>query len=279
VSLPWFKVATDFADHPKVQHLASLLEIGDATAIGVIVRMWCWTAKFCPAGDFSAPQLLTSMSIKTAHDLHKQFDADPVELIEATKVLAALIESKWIDIKGKHHKAHEWAEFNAGYFVEEERRRERDRKRKRALAEELKNSNGIDKDFHRNSTGNDAEIRASEGEGEGEGDLKEEYVDRAHAPPRAELLQELWNETAAPALPRWMDMKPDSPRRRAADRALKRQPELDVWKAAVMLINRSHFCLGRLGRGWKASADWLLKPGVLEKIHEGQYENGKAVGL
>lgn len=42
---------------------------------------------------------------------------------------------------------------------------------------------------------------------------------------------------------------------------------------AVAKISESRFCLGENDRGWKADFDWFLKPGTIEKVIEGKYDN------
>jgi hypothetical protein len=45
--LEWIKVDVDVGGHPKIEELERSL--GPA-ALGVLVRAWCWTAKYCPDG-------------------------------------------------------------------------------------------------------------------------------------------------------------------------------------------------------------------------------------
>lgn len=39
------------ADHPKIKHLASLLNINEAWAVGIVELLWHFTAKYAPQGD------------------------------------------------------------------------------------------------------------------------------------------------------------------------------------------------------------------------------------
>lgn len=97
----------------------------------------------------------------------------------------------------------------------------------------------------------------------------------APSPDTPELLQELWNATAAQALPRWREM-PDT-RREAARNALKARPLRDgpdSWLAVFQAVSVIPFCLGQNERGWRASPDWTLKPKSAARVLEGAYSSG-----
>src|SRR5712692_769469 len=156
MSLPWFKVATDFADHPKTHQLADELGISQVTAVGIVVRGWCWVAKYCPLGDIPARQVSALMKT-VGGDIYQQFDADPLHPIDQEVVFAALISCGWIDVKrGGWRRFHQWDEFNSSYFLAEEHRKSRDRERKKS------------KEIPRKLQGNSTEFHSLEGEGEGE---------------------------------------------------------------------------------------------------------------
>ena len=83
-------------------------------------------------------------------------------------------------------------------------------------------------------------------------------------------LQAFWNAIAAPAgLPKWQAM-PDA-RHRASAARLREHPERSWWGKALGLLVASSFLRGENERGWRASPDWLLKPGRAESILEGKY--------
>lgn len=87
-------------------------------------------------------------------------------------------------------------------------------------------------------------------------------------------LQGLWNRLADPHLPRWREAQ--RKRRREAARAI-RERSLEGpggWEEVIATLNRTPFLLGQNDRGWKASLDWLLKPGIAAKVLEGVYERG-----
>jgi hypothetical protein len=89
---------------------------------------------------------------------------------------------------------------------------------------------------------------------------------------RAGALQQLWNELAAPGLPRWREMS--SKRRKAAEARL-RERALDGpngWREVIARINASPFLRGRSKDGWRASPDWILQPDSAAKVLEGKYD-------
>lgn len=92
----------------------------------------------------------------------------------------------------------------------------------------------------------------------------------------ATALQALWNADAAPELARWTQMPPG--RRKAADARLREHP-LSDWPGIIARVNASAFLRGLRGDGkWRASIDWLLKPGNLAKVLEGAYDDGGPPG-
>ncbi len=51
--MDWFKVATTFVDHPKVGALADELRIPETRAIGHILCLWTWVARYREDGDLT----------------------------------------------------------------------------------------------------------------------------------------------------------------------------------------------------------------------------------
>ena len=65
-------------------------------------------------------------------------------------------------------------------------------------------------------------------------------------------------------------------RRRALAARTKDAFFVEHFREAITKISESKFCLGDNDRGWKADFDFLLKPGVIEKVIEGKYDNRAA---
>ena len=47
------------------------------------------------------------------------------------------------------------------------------------------------------------------------------------------------------------------------------------WREAIQRICQSQFCLGHIGRGWKADFDWFIQPDTVAKVMEGKYDGTK----
>ena len=76
---------------------------------------------------------------------------------------------------------------------------------------------------------------------------------------------------AAPGLPRIRNLS--DKRRRGLAARIKDAFFVEHFREAITKISESKFCLGDNDRGWKADFDFLLKPGVIEKVIEGKYDN------
>ena len=87
-------------------------------------------------------------------------------------------------------------------------------------------------------------------------------------------LMALWNRECHPSLPKAKGI--GSGRERACRARLKERP-LDAWIEVIGRINASVFCRGENDRGWKASFDWLLRPGTAIRVLEGKYDDWKPV--
>lgn len=88
-------------------------------------------------------------------------------------------------------------------------------------------------------------------------------------------LQAAWNDATTPPLSRWASTASD--RRRRAASALQRRP-LEQWREVFARIEASSFCRGENDRGWRADADWALrppgaKPEPAAKLLEGAFDD------
>lgn len=94
--------------------------------------------------------------------------------------------------------------------------------------------------------------------------------------PTALELVELWNEASDPSLAKVVGISVD--RERKARARLKEHPDAETWSLCINKINNSNFCLGKIkstnrSKPWKADFDWLIKPGTIERVLEGKYDN------
>ncbi len=74
----------DAPNHPKMLDLAHRLEINQAWAIGIMEKLWHWTADFAPQGDIGK---FTNTHIAKA----VYWPGDP------DKLITALVEVRWLD--------------------------------------------------------------------------------------------------------------------------------------------------------------------------------------
>jgi hypothetical protein len=81
----------------------------------------------------------------------------------------------------------------------------------------------------------------------------------------------LWN-----AVPGITTCRKLTERRRAALRKRLADPDWHSnWRNGIERIGKSSFCMGAGQRGWRARFDWFVEPDTLNKILEGQYDDGQ----
>ena len=98
----WFKVETDFVDHPKVDSLARL--IGNNQAGWYVMRLWAWVSRFCPTGHVPG-HLKVSLedSLRWSGDNGSLLESMcSVELVDALENGDLLIHD-WAEYQGKVH--------------------------------------------------------------------------------------------------------------------------------------------------------------------------------
>jgi hypothetical protein len=88
-------------------------------------------------------------------------------------------------------------------------------------------------------------------------------------------LKACWNANRGEML-EWVSLDVLDRRRHATDR-LREYPDLQRWAAAITRAANSPFCTGKIENGdgkepFIAGPDWLLKPGTLILIEEGQFD-------
>jgi hypothetical protein len=87
-------------------------------------------------------------------------------------------------------------------------------------------------------------------------------------------LQLLWNQLVGDKLPKWLEM--GNQRNALAALRLRECADSSRWSIAIQRMCKSAFLTGRVGEStWRASPDWLLKPGSLTAIEEGKYDDPK----
>lgn len=125
--LPWIKVWTELPNHPKVQRLERLL--GTSDALGIVIRLWCWTAAYHPSGEF--PEEDMEAAGKAAKG--------PAAISHA-RVTQACVTSGLIDKIPTGYRVHDWAEMQTVHVEASERRKAQARERQRKHRSEARDS-------------------------------------------------------------------------------------------------------------------------------------------
>jgi hypothetical protein len=129
--LPWIKVEVILPSHPKLQRLEKQLGLEDG--LGVLTRLWCWTATYYPEGEFPASATDAMETSVTG------------SLTVTGSVTEALVMCGWLDelAHGERYRVHAWEEYQSAHADKAEReksqirervRKYRNRKRTNALA-------------------------------------------------------------------------------------------------------------------------------------------------
>ena len=88
---------------------------------------------------------------------------------------------------------------------------------------------------------------------------------------RDEDVQELWNITTNPPIPRCREL---TAKRRRHIKARNTELTWGEWRQVFTKIAASAFCNGHNDRGWTASFDWVIgSPDVAIKVLEGKYDD------
>lgn len=141
--MAWIEAHQGLANHIKTIKLRKLLKIKKIEAVGILFMFWWWSLDNAPDGDISSLD-----------------DSDISEIVEyksksGVSVLAALIESGFVD-ENKH--IHDWHEY-AGKLID---KRKTDAERKKASYElskaKAKTSECSPTDIHRISRGVPSDI-------------------------------------------------------------------------------------------------------------------------
>lgn len=109
--LPWIKVWTAIGQHPKVQRLER--ELGIKDALGVVVRLWCWTADYHPDGEIPEAHGLDGAKVARG-DACRRTPAD---------VLAILVSCSLLDRVPDGYRVHDWQDMQTVHVDAEEKRK------------------------------------------------------------------------------------------------------------------------------------------------------------
>lgn len=115
--LPWIKVWTRVTGHPKVQRLEK--ELGIKDALGIVVRLWAWTADYSPEGEIPESEAIAAARFARG-DATRRGD-----------VLAALRCVGFLDKTPTGYRVHDWHEMQTVHVDAEEKRRAQAAERQR----------------------------------------------------------------------------------------------------------------------------------------------------
>lgn len=101
---------------------------------------------------------------------------------------------------------------------------------------------------------------------------KENTIRRLGEPKLPELCQ-IWNLNRG-KLPAVKGC--EGKRLRDTQSAWRGKPEEAYWRALITKLLASEFCTGKNDTGWRATYDFLVRPGTATKIDEGLYDNKSA---
>jgi hypothetical protein len=90
-------------------------------------------------------------------------------------------------------------------------------------------------------------------------------------PEGADEITAIWNKHKGERLTQALPARGN--RRRLANGRWKEHPNVDFWRNAVERVAASNFCCGESESKWRANFDWLIRPGTVENIYEGKYDN------
>lgn len=117
--LPWIKVWTRVTGHPKVQRLEKELRVKDA--LGVVVRLWCWTADYAPDGEIPEGEAMAAAKFARGDACRAALDG----------MIEALVSVGLLDRIPSGYRVHDWHDMQTVHVEAEEKRRTQAAERQR----------------------------------------------------------------------------------------------------------------------------------------------------
>lgn len=118
--LPWIKVWTVIGNHPKVQRLEKAMGVQDA--LGLVIRLWCWTADYHPGGDIPKSDTGAMVSAATLQKVSRDREV---------YVTQALVTAGFLDPLDDGFRVHDWSEMQTAHLDADEKRKAQARERQR----------------------------------------------------------------------------------------------------------------------------------------------------
>lgn len=170
--LPWIKVWTVVALHPKVQRLEKELRLKDA--LGVVVRLWCWTADYAPEGEIPESDAPTAAKFARGEACRTR----PADMLSAFLAVGLL------DHVPGGYRVHDWHEMQTKHVEAEEKRRDQAAERQRRFREKEEARRSAERDSNAPVTRDvtrDVTVTSVTRE-EGEEDKREKKISHARSP-------------------------------------------------------------------------------------------------
>jgi hypothetical protein len=95
--MAWFQCHDTLPDHPKTYELARLLKVSTVQAIGHLICLFTWTARFRPDGEHKK----TQNTVATA----SRWEGDQAIYIDA------LLKSGYLEEEGASYRVHDWSQY------------------------------------------------------------------------------------------------------------------------------------------------------------------------
>jgi len=157
--LPWIKVWTVVPLHPKIQRLERELSVEDG--LGIVVRLWCWTADYCPSGDIPSCDVDAMLEVALGRNVTRNVTRNAVPV-------GALVSVGILDAIPTGYRVHDWYEMQTVHVDADEKRKTQARERQARFRK--RRNVTVTRDITRDVTRDVTLCNAGEGEGEGEGD-------------------------------------------------------------------------------------------------------------
>ena len=115
--MAWLEVHQELREHRKLYACADALGVEPVTMLGMLISLWLWALDNVQDGNLSG---ISSRSVARAARWPEK---------KADKLMAALIDNRWIDQDGESLSIHDWAEYTGRLM--DGRKKDAERKRKK----------------------------------------------------------------------------------------------------------------------------------------------------
>lgn len=148
--MAWLEVHQELREHRKLYACADALGVEPVTMLGMLISLWLWALDNVQDGNLSG---ISSRSVARAARWPEK---------KADKLMAALIDNRWIDQDGESLSIHDWAEYTGRLM--DGRKKDAERKRKKREEKKQKGS-GHDAEHPKTSGGRPPDIQQTSATG------------------------------------------------------------------------------------------------------------------